>query len=151
MKPATLQVGIAFVLAIGCASAQSRGTATQSPSKRATCGIEGFTESPSEHMVVELEQPFRVRSVEGTITSQGGDWPEGIFVLLELRSADGGAGALKQAKTDAWGAFKIPDVPPGEYCFKATAEGWQSAVGVIVVSATADPTSKVSFEMLLGV
>jgi len=42
-------------------------------------------------------------------------------------------------------------VPPGEYCFKATVDGWQSVVGVIVVTKSADPAARVSFEMLLGV
>ena len=43
------------------------------------CGIEGFTESPSEHIVVDLEGSLRVRFVEGVITSQSGGWPEDTF------------------------------------------------------------------------
>lgn len=143
-------VGLGFVLFMGCASAQTKSSASQEKAKSSTCGIEGFTKSPSEHIVVELEQPFRVRSVEGVITSQGGDWPEGTVVLLEVRPAHG-AGAMRHAQTDSRGVFKIPNIAPGEYCFKATAEGWQSVVGLIVVSKTTDPATKVNFEMLLGV
>lgn len=123
---------------------------TQGPPTQTACGINSFTESPSEHIIVELDRPFIVRSVEGTIASQGGDWPEDTRVLVELRSA-GGAGRLIQARADSRGLFKMPDVEPGEYCFKATVDGWQSVIGVIVVSDTADPASRVSFEMLLGV
>lgn len=150
MKAVAPQMGVTFVLLISCASAEPKSSATRESSKQASCGIEGFTKSPSEHMVVQLEQPFRVRSVEGVVTSQGGDWPEGISVLVELRSARS-AGTMKQARSDPRGSFKIPDVAPGEYCFKATADGWQSVVGVIIVSKTADPASRVNFEMLLGV
>lgn len=146
---ALMVMGVGFMLLIGCASAQT-SSETQGKSKPATCGIEGFTKSPSEHIVVELEQAFRVRAVEGLVTSQGGDWPEGTAVLIELRPARG-AGSLRQVRTDSRGVFKIPDIAPGEYCFKATAEGWQSVVGVLVVSKTADPATKVNFEMLLGV
>jgi len=83
------------------------------------CGIEGFTKSPSEHIVVELEKPLRVRFVEGVITSQSRGWPEGRFVIFELRPTRG-AGKRRQVKADSQGAFKVADVPPGEYCFKAT-------------------------------
>jgi len=117
--------------------------------KSTHCAIETFTKSPSEHTVVELEKPLRVRSVEGVITSQGGGWPEGVVVLFELRSTRGAE--VRHVRTDHQGAFKVPDVPPGEYCFKATADGWQSAVGAIVVTKAADPAARVSFEMLLGV
>jgi hypothetical protein len=58
---------------------------------------------------------------------------------------------LRQVKADSQGALKVPDVPPGEYCFKATVDGWQSVVGLIVVTQAADPASRVGFEMLLGV
>jgi len=144
-----LVMGATTLLLSGCASAQATG-AESSPPKKSRCGIEGFTKSPSEHIVVELDQPLRVKTVEGVITSRGGDWPDGTFVLFELRPTRG-QGTLRQAKTDGRGAFKIPGVPPGEYCFKATADGWQSVVGVIVVTKEADPASRVSFEMLLGV
>jgi hypothetical protein len=142
-------MGIAALLLGSCASAQGKGAESNSP-KKSRCGIGGFARSPSEHIVVERDQPFRVRTVEGVITSQGGDWPDGISVLFELRPTHG-AGKLKQVKTDSRGSFKMPDVPPGDYCFKATVDGWQSVVGVIVVTEAADPAARVSFEMLLGV
>jgi hypothetical protein len=142
-------MGATALLLGSCASAQARG-AESNPSKKSRCGIEGFTKSPSEHIVVELDQPFRLKTVEGVIASQGGVWPDGIFVLFELRPTHG-TNKLRQAKTDSRGSFKIPDVAPGEYCFKATADGWQSVVGVIIVSKASDPATRVSFEMPLGV
>jgi hypothetical protein len=136
-------------LAGSCTATLGRG-AEPTPPKKPSCGIEGFTKSPSEHIIVELDQPFRVRSVEGVIKGQGGDWPEGVSVLFELRPTRGES-KLKHANTDGRGSFKIPAVPAGEYCFKATADGWQSVVGVIVVSQDADPANTVTFEMPLGV
>src|SRR5262245_44386002 len=114
-------VGATALLIGSCASAQARG-ADSSPSKKYGCGIEGFTKSPSEHIVVELDRPFRVKTVEGVITSQGGEWPDGVFVLFELRP-NHGKSKLRQSKTDSRGSFKVSDVPPGEYCFKAAVDG----------------------------
>lgn len=139
----------ALVLSVGPA-APARGADSGPATSPKSCGIDGFTKSPSEDIVVELEKSLRVKSVEGVITSQSGGWPEGTFVIFELR-ATRGAGRLRQVKADSRGSFKMPDVPPGEYCFKATADGWQSVVGVIVVTKAADPAARVSFEMLLGV
>jgi hypothetical protein len=143
-----LQIGTTLLLG-SCASTAARGADANAP-KPPHCGIDGFTTSPSEHIVVELEKALHVRSVEGVITSQSGGWPEGTFVTFELRPTRG-AGKLRQVKANSRGSFKMPDMPPGEYCFKATADGWQSVVGVIVVTKTADPAARVSFEMLLGV
>ena len=84
------------------------------------------------------------------ITSQSGSWPEGTFVLFELRPTRG-AGKIRQVKADNQGKFKVPDMPLGEYCFKATADGWQSVIGVVIVSKTASRRSRVNFEMPLGV
>jgi hypothetical protein len=94
-------IGAATLLLGGCALAQTKG-ADSVPSKKSPCGIEGFTKSPSEHIVVELDRPLRVRTVEGTITSQGGEWPEGTFVLFELRP--NGKGKLRKMKT-------VPSLP----------------------------------------
>jgi hypothetical protein len=135
-----------------CASLASlaRGADSRPPGLVKSCGIERFTKSPSEHIVVEIEKPLRVRSVQGVITSQSGGWPEGTFVIFELRPTRN-RGKVRQVRTDSRGSFKIPDLPPGEYCFKATANGWQSVIGVIVMARDADAASKITFEMPLGV
>lgn len=116
----------------------------------ACCGLEGFSTSAAEHVIVEIKDPFRVRSVEGVITSQGGEWPEGVSPIFEIRRP-GRSEKVRQLQTDAHGLFTMPKVPPGEYCFKATVTGWQSVVGTIVVTADADPKRTITLEMPLGV
>ena len=143
-----MHIGTTLLLG-SCASTAVRGAEPNAP-RPPHCGIDGFTKSPSEHAIVELEAALRVRFVEGVITSQSGGWPEGTFVTLELRPTRGPR-KLRQVQADGRGFFKMPDVPPGEYCFKATTDGWQSVVGVIVVTKSADPAARVSFEMPLGV
>ena len=91
-------VGATPLLICGCASAQATGAESKPPDK-SRCGVEGFTKSPSEHIVVELDQSFRVSSIEGVITSEAGDWPEGVSVLVELRPANG-ADELRRTNTD---------------------------------------------------
>ena len=120
----------------------------QSPIDR--CGMEGFSRSSVEHIAEEIYKPFVVRSVKGIIISQVGEWPEGIQVIFEIRLPDRSS-QIRRAYTDRQGRFSIPNVPPGEYCFKATVTGWQSVVGTILVTAEAEAKSIIAFEMLLGV
>jgi hypothetical protein len=141
-------VPLVGALLIGCASTPSRRVEVGAPGS-VRCGVDGFTKSRSEHIVVELAQPVRVRSVEGVITSQAGEWPDDIAVTLELRPRAGGRSIHVQA--DGRGSFKVPDVPPGEYCFKASADGWRSIIGVIVVAREADSAARIRLQMLLGV
>lgn len=143
-------IGLGVLLVGGCRSTQAKADSKPAAAAGKRCGADGFTKSPSEHMLVELEKPFKVRSVEGVISSEGGEWPEGTSVIFELRSTRD-QGKVRQVRTDSRGSFKIPDLPPGEYCFKATANGWQSVMGVIVVARDADAASKITFEMPLGV
>jgi len=138
---------VRWILSAALATVCSVASATQTGAPR--CGLEGFTKSPSEHIVLEREKPFLVRSVDGVIMSQSGGWPEGTFVLFELRPTRG-AGKLRRVKTDSRGSFKVTDVPAGEYCFKATVDGWQSIAGVIVVTKAADPAARVRLDLNLG-
>jgi hypothetical protein len=130
----------------GCAPATS-GLTTASVD--ALCGVEGFTRTASDHLIVQLQQPFRVRTVRGVITSEGGDWPPSVVVRVELRN--GRMNDIREARTDDGGRFEIRGVAEGRYCFKASAEGWQSVVGTIIVTAAANPADRVSFAMRLGV
>jgi hypothetical protein len=41
---------------------------------------------------------------------------------------------MRSAKTDANGRFDLANVTTGKYLFKATALGFQSIVGVVIVS-----------------
>jgi hypothetical protein len=113
------------------------------------CDIGRFSTTASEHIVVEIDEPFVVRSVEGTLTSQVGEWPSDVTVLFEL-CAVGGAGPNRSVRTDASGRFRVRDVALGTYCFKATVEGWQSVLGVVIVSKTADRRRRIDFRMPRG-
>jgi hypothetical protein len=109
-----------------------------------------FEKAASEGLIVEVARPFVVRTLEGSIESEGGPWPHDVSVEVDLRGSDGGR-PKAITKTDLEGHFKIADVPAGSYCFKASAPGWQSTVGQIVVEPKADPEARVSFRMALGV
>lgn len=114
------------------------------------CGLDGFTKADTEHIIREIKKPFEVCEIKGMINSEAGDWPEGTNVLFEIRKRDKNS-EIKRIKTDRNGKFKIKKVENGVYCFKATVNGWQSVVGIIIVSQEADPKNEIIIEMLLGV
>ena len=134
----------------GCGS--SRGATSRSPVRDWTsvCSSDSFVASPAEHLIVELHEPIVVAAVEGVITSQAGEWPEQATILIELRPADF-PGVARRAQADGHGKFRVDNVKPGRYCFKATAIGWQSVIGIIVVSKDVDPEKRVAIELPLGV
>ena len=105
--------------------------------RRSVCGITGFTVFPSEHKTVEIEQPFIVRTIKGKLTNTLGEWPENppFPTLFEIRRK--GESAVIQVYVDGEGNFKIPSVPEGQYCFKATAYLWESVMGIIIVKKRA--------------
>lgn len=78
-------------------------------------------------------------------------WPCLAPVQITVRLTTADAGKITRVQSDSRGFFRIPDVPAGEYCFKATAVGWQSVLGRIVVSKKAEPANRVTFVMPLGV
>jgi hypothetical protein len=114
------------------------------------CGLEGFTKADTEHIIREINKPFEVSKIKGKINSEAGDWPEGTNVLFEIRKRDKNSQIIR-IKTDWNGKFKIKKIENGVYCFKATVNGWQSVVGIIIVSQEADPKNEITIEMLLGV
>src|SRR5712664_2972307 len=66
----------------------------------------GFLMSPTEHIIVEIQQPYVVKSVHGIIRdTQGYPLPETDF---EIRDT---SGRVRAAKTDRLGRFKIPNTP----------------------------------------
>lgn len=115
--------------------------------RRSVCGFEGFTVFPSEHKTVEIEQPFIVRAVKGRLTNTLGVWPEDppFPTLFEIRRM--GETAVIQAHVDGEGNFKIPSVPEGQYCFKATAYLWESVMGIIIVSKRAGHKKSIQIGM----
>jgi hypothetical protein len=111
--------------------------------------ISDFTKSPTEHVINQVAEPFRVKSVTSTITHATSD--EGIpRVLLEIEGP-GSQRTIKKGLSDIQGRFRIPHVPQGTYRFKATLNAYQSVVGTIVVSKRSAKSDGIMIRMRLGV
>jgi len=106
----------------------------------------GFLKSPTEHIIVEIREPFEVSSVRGTIRDAAGrSLPETDF---EIRDA---SGRVRASKTDRFGGFKISNVSPGTYTFKSTRNGFQSVTGKITVSKKPKNDAPIQLTMPFGV
>ena len=103
-----------------------------------------------EHLIYYVDEPFVVRSVSGVVLSKGGEWPEQVQVLFEIRGPNG-VDKVRGTRLNSGGRFKIDRVRPGKYAFKATASGWQSTVGTIIVTNKAEPNATIRIVMPLGV
>jgi len=111
--------------------------------------LEGFTISPTEHIITRVQQPFVVRSVRGVISAEEYREPP-ADVIFEIQGP-GTERKFRGARTDKHGRFRIRDVPAGTYRFKATLNGWRSVMGIVTVSAKADKAAEIKLKMLLGV
>lgn len=148
-----LSLGLLLILLslLSCASSIREPESYLTPSGYLNCGMEGFTEAQAEHIINKITEPFVVRKIKGRIDNVTGDgWFKDQLVLFEIR------GIRKDTKVhriyaDETGAFKMDNVREGRYCFKATVNGWQSVMGIIILSKKADPKSSIVFEMKLGV
>jgi len=109
--------------------------------------IKDFTKSPTEHIIIELDHPIEVRSVRGLVRDQTGFLRQSVIFEIREKSSD----AVRRATTDARGRFRIKGVQPGEYDFKATLDGFQSVVGVIILSRKADPKNAIQIQLKVGV
>jgi len=112
--------------------------------------VEGFTRSPTEHIINEVDQPFVVQQVKGIVTCpprSGDPLPNALF---EIRGP-GDNRTIRHAVTDEKGRFRIRHVPWGQYRFKATYNGNQSVVGTIIVCGRAQERDEIRIEMRVGV
>ncbi len=112
------------------------------------CKFDTFGQPNECYMTKFFADPFMVRRVKGSITNQAGPWPEGVLVLFEIRAKAGDA-TVRQVVSNEQGEFSVPDLPEGEYCFRAVARGWQTITGMIILSSKAPRNAKLSFEMPL--
>ena len=110
--------------------------------------LSAFTKSPNEHTIQQVEDPFRVRTIAGTISTATGEGGR-ADVLIEIQGP-GDERTIRHALTDKHGHFKISKMPEGNYRFKATFFGFQSVTGTIIVSKHAPQTSEIKIEMQLG-
>jgi Carboxypeptidase regulatory-like domain len=109
-----------------------------------------FSKSPTEHIIVRIEQPFVVRSVNGLINREQRKDEPLTGVLFEIQGP-GNERKIRQATTDEHGRFRMGRVPLGTYQFKATIDGFQSVMGTVVVSKGAAQKGEVKIEMRVGV
>lgn len=118
------------------------------PKEIQDCDFDKFTKSKTEHIINEIKTPFIVKTVIGKIESTGGAWPKSINILVELYNPKNG---ITSIHSDDQGFFEAKNVKTGTYCFKATINGWQSVIGIIIISNKADSKQKIIFMMPLGV
>jgi hypothetical protein len=97
----------------------------------------------------ELADIFRIREVAGVVASEAGPWPADANVVFQL-FGPGTRPVLRKATIRRDGAFRVPNVPSGDYCFEASAVGWDPVFGRINVSRRNDRLARVSFSMPLG-
>ena len=114
------------------------------------CGLDGFTLAEEEHIIEEIERPFVVSSIRGEITNDQGGWPAGQKLLFELRGMAKDSKVL-HTEADRVGNFVLKGIPDGKYCFKVTADGWRSVMGVIFVHKKTNPKEIIVIHLLLGV
>jgi hypothetical protein len=110
--------------------------------------LSDFTRSPTEHVIDSVEDPFRVRTVTGTISTQNSDGGR-ADVLLEIEGPNDER-TIRHVMTGKNGHFRISRVPEGNYRFKATLYGFQSVIGTIVVAKHAPQSSEIKIEMRMG-
>ena len=111
--------------------------------------FKGFTKSPTESEIVLIKQPVTLRAVMGTVTRSVGDESPLEDALIELRDPNGSK-VIRAAKTDRLGRFHVGGVSPGTYVFKATALGFLSVVGTVVVSSRAKKSSLLALHLEPG-
>ncbi len=68
-------------------------------------------------------------------------------VLIEIQGNDK---KIRHGKTDAKGRFAIALAPSGTYKFKATLDGFQSIIGMIIVSRESPKKNEIQLAMLIG-
>jgi hypothetical protein len=136
MKAAWLVVGILATTVLS--AAQDKAT------------IGDFTKSPTEHILIQLEQPFVVRSVKGFIRRKQGDQEPLSNVLIEIQGP-GNDRTIKRTTTNEHGRFRMGHVAEGTYKFKTTLNGFQSVMGTITVSKKATRHDEIKIELPVGV
>ena len=111
--------------------------------------FKGLTKSPTEQVIVRINEPITVSSVHGRVPFNDGDTPL-EEVIFEIRGP-GNQVRIRATKSDSSGRFNISRVPEGSYTFKSTKDGFQSVVGMIIVSKKADKQKSIEIKMLSGV
>lgn len=111
--------------------------------------LKGFTKSPTEHVIERLRGTPTIRSVEGTVLSEGLKKAlEGV--LVEIRGP-GATEKIRSTLSNRQGRFRFARVPDGEYTIKVTRNGFRSVVGTVSVRRSAKESKPLRIDMLHGV
>jgi hypothetical protein len=111
--------------------------------------IGDFTKSPTEHLVIQIDQRFVVRSLKGVITHKEGYREPLAGVLFEIQGS-GPDKKIRHVVTNEHGEFRIRNVPFGIYEFKTTLDGFNSIMGTISVSKHAPKSNNIKIELTVG-
>jgi len=76
---------------------------------------------------------LRVREVRGRVTSEAGGWPRGTRVVFQV-FGPATRPVVRAVDVAPDGAFTIEGLPAGDYCFEASASGWDPLAGLLAVS-----------------
>jgi len=94
-------------------------------------------------------QTPRVRQVRGRVTNEVGGWPEGVRAVFQTFGP--ATRPLVRSVTAAPdGAFLIEGLPPGEYCFEASADGWDPIEGLLEVSTKSPKGATIELSLPLA-
>jgi hypothetical protein len=143
--------GAAAILLLSCVS---RSVGAQQPTDESLCKIEWSGAAAScSWEVVEIGDPFVLRSPEGRLANEAGDrWPDGVDVAIELVAVDDHrVRHLARAQVPS-GRFGINNVRDGHYCFRIGVRpaGWSCVQGRIQVTRSAPAGARLDVTVPLG-
>lgn len=125
------------MLLVGCAISQDRYDSGP---------FKGFAVGDSTGDFLEVPKSFRVSAIQGSVTvlAAGNPLAGALFQVRDI------AGRVSSATTDAKGRFEIKGLRPGRYTFMATAKGFHSALGTVIVSKKLKRNSILNIELHVG-
>lgn len=144
MEQQAMTCGVAF---LGLFLSVRQGPPVEASKPVAACDIGAFRSRPYEYQTVVLTTPRDVRSFKGQVTDRSDTGLPGAVVEIRLQEDPRW---YAETTTDEDGAFEVPRVPAGRYCFKVSRMGFESIVGTVGVSDKAPKGERLRLSMNLG-
>ncbi len=150
---ATLMVPLLIIYLAACSAAINSSYQIEEDVHR-LCKVQEF---PGYNRAVEENVrygPFIVRQIKGRIISEAwqGSWETDVVPILELRGP-GVSSKIYEVRGDKMGYFRLKNLPPGRYCFFASASevGWNGAFGIIIIDKKASGKNEIEITLGFGV